>query len=657
MSNIGLAQAQISSAGGGVSPEDLAAALAGYVLVDGSRAMTGPLVIGHPAGGYGLTLNSLSGASLGLYSYSSGTLDYWIGTFGAHGLRLATSGSGGSIIIAPTGEVGIGLAPVASYAATLGLTKIAHSGAEVSLGGTGGNFFIQNLISGKDIIFYNSINSPSLTFKDNGSVGIGLGTANTQSKLDVADNIMVRVLSSNFAELDFGDVNGKYMQFRYDNGTGNLLAIRNPNTTNSLLSVWHYATGNFGISEPLPYSRLSISYGTGVTASLVARTAGIFNLDNAGGNTDLVFTIAHTGALTASIQHRHMTVDGYAYPIALNPLGGKVSIGTENPVQHFDLAGPSGSEDYPVPLATGAQTAGVVRFSVPTFDTYLDFGIADADPWGVWMQVHNSTNNNAFPLLLNPRGGNVGIGTIAPAVLLDMFSSVADAALSLATSASGGFSILNLLRSSDARGSVVKFGTYAGATDWYLGTLYNDGNQSLSFSIAPTYQLVDAKFNITATGLVGIGTIAQTELFQVAGGKIRIGTPSTGDVSPTLSFYSTGSEGQIYQNAGDLFLGHGGAVVDLLQLHISGPISTNCGFHVGGTSDPGDNNFLVDGTVKSVGAFACNNSTPQTPAASGGALNAYGAGANGLDTGSNMSSLYALVVAIRAALVANGIMS
>ena len=62
-------------------------------------------------------------------------------------------------------------------------------------------------------------------------------------------------------------------------------------------------------------------------------------------------------------------------------------------------------------------------------------------------------------------------------------------------------------------------------------------------------------------------------------------------------------------------------------------------------------------SLKVMGAFGCNSATVQTAAASGGALAAYGAGANGLDSGANMSALHALVVAIRAALVANGIMS
>ncbi len=58
-----------------------------------------------------------------------------------------------------------------------------------------------------------------------------------------------------------------------------------------------------------------------------------------------------------------------------------------------------------------------------------------------------------------------------------------------------------------------------------------------------------------------------------------------------------------------------------------------------------------------VAGFGCNTKAAQAAYASGGALNAYGAGANGFDSGANASALHAMVVSIRAALVANGIMS
>lgn len=65
----------------------------------------------------------------------------------------------------------------------------------------------------------------------------------------------------------------------------------------------------------------------------------------------------------------------------------------------------------------------------------------------------------------------------------------------------------------------------------------------------------------------------------------------------------------------------------------------------------------ITGTGTISGAFGCNTKAAQTAYASGGALAAYGAGANGFDSGANASALHAMVVSIRAALVANGIMS
>jgi hypothetical protein len=66
---------------------------------------------------------------------------------------------------------------------------------------------------------------------------------------------------------------------------------------------------------------------------------------------------------------------------------------------------------------------------------------------------------------------------------------------------------------------------------------------------------------------------------------------------------------------------------------------------------------IANQSVQINAKFGCNGTTPQAPVASGGALNAYAAGANGLSAGADMQALHALVVAMRAALVADGIMS
>jgi hypothetical protein len=62
-------------------------------------------------------------------------------------------------------------------------------------------------------------------------------------------------------------------------------------------------------------------------------------------------------------------------------------------------------------------------------------------------------------------------------------------------------------------------------------------------------------------------------------------------------------------------------------------------------------------TVTVTGGFGCNAATPQTAYASGGALAGYVTGAFGFDSDAHASELHGMVVKIRAALVANGIMS
>jgi hypothetical protein len=63
------------------------------------------------------------------------------------------------------------------------------------------------------------------------------------------------------------------------------------------------------------------------------------------------------------------------------------------------------------------------------------------------------------------------------------------------------------------------------------------------------------------------------------------------------------------------------------------------------------------GDLTAIGKFGCNTKAAQGAYASGGALAGYVTGAFGLDSDAHMSALHAMVVAIRAALVADGIMS
>jgi len=98
---------------------------------------------------------------------------------------------------------------------------------------------------------------------------------------------------------------------------------------------------------------------------------------------------------------------------------------------------------------------------------------------------------------------------------------------------------------------------------------------------------------------------------------------------------------------------------DASATHVALCLTTSGGVHIGGTSDIADNCLYVDNTITAAGGFGCNSKAAQTAYASGGAAPSGGTGATAgaYDTAAHRDALITLVNNIRAALVANGIMS
>ena len=98
---------------------------------------------------------------------------------------------------------------------------------------------------------------------------------------------------------------------------------------------------------------------------------------------------------------------------------GNVGIGTTNPVASLDIIGV-------VSAPSITAQSGILRLSPATAITGLNMGIYDSSPYGSWIQTTNqpASGGGAFPLTLNPMGGNVGIGTTAPKNKLDVEGGV-----------------------------------------------------------------------------------------------------------------------------------------------------------------------------------------------------------------------------------------
>ena len=86
---------------------------------------------------------------------------------------------------------------------------------------------------------------------------------------------------------------------------------------------------------------------------------------------------------------------------------GLVGIGTSAPGTTLEVSAGGGSS----PSLTG--TGGNFAITQPGLLTSLEFGGYSSAPYGLWLQTKNKTGGS-FPLILNPLGGAVGIGTTAP---------------------------------------------------------------------------------------------------------------------------------------------------------------------------------------------------------------------------------------------------
>jgi hypothetical protein len=86
-----------------------------------------------------------------------------------------------------------------------------------------------------------------------------------------------------------------------------------------------------------------------------------------------------------------------------------------SPTQKLQVDGVVGN-----PALNGTSQSGIFRISNTTDNAVLDFGIR-AGGSGAWIQSTDETSLDAYyPLLLNPNGGNVGIGTITANHKLDL---------------------------------------------------------------------------------------------------------------------------------------------------------------------------------------------------------------------------------------------
>jgi hypothetical protein len=227
---------------------------------------------------------------------------------------------------------------------------------------------------------------------------------------------------------------------------------------------------------------------------------------------------------------------------------GYVGIGTTSPALALHVIGTQG-----LPAASGTTQNGAFRIQYNGGAGALDMG--NVSGGNAWLQVTNSTNlATYYNLLLQPNGGNVGIGNTNPTggklvVEQDIATAYVSSSTSMSTPNSGPISqVLNQSNTAGTGAFSVWQALDGGGTNnvWYAGL----GGTATSFG-GPFVignrtgsTAYNEDFRIASSGNVGIGTtspVTQLDIYKPTNSAsgLAVSSGDAGGVSGRVFFHNT----------------------------------------------------------------------------------------------------------------------
>ena len=202
----------------------------------------------------------------------------------------------------------------------------------------------------------------------------------------------------------------------------------------------------------------------------------------------------------------------------------QTGIGTTTPVNKFQVEATTAD-----PATSGTAANGNVRLGGLSVNHVLDFGLSSSSNFA-WLQARSkAAYGTYFPIVLNPNGGNVGIGTSSPSSTLTVGNEGGTI---------GGEIILNPTTSQFEGGQIVLKKSLQGSTvDWTIdqyGTtaanarfrIFNGASESNGISILEN-------------GKIGMGLSAPLTLLHLQNNN-SMGTGDPGNnVLPSIYIYNS----------------------------------------------------------------------------------------------------------------------
>ena len=359
-------------------------------------------------------------------------------------------------------------------------------------------------------------------FKLNLNTKVGLGTSTPASQLEIPLSTPISSLTVDSSYIMLGQPAAVHTLFDFSS----IQTKTNANTAGNLLL--NPLGGNVGIgTTTTPGAKLEIA-GTGSTFSAAAI------LNNTTATTGRKFSIASRTDITNGAGQNGLfaIADESASLVRLViDQAGAVGIGTAAPATKLEIKG--GGSAFPATSGT-TQSAGLIaRLRDGSANGFLEIG-GNATS-GSWLQATDATNlATTYPILLNPIGGNVGIGTTTPHAPLQLANATANRRIVMYESFNNDHQFYGLgINNSMLRYQIDNTGaTHA----FFAGTSTTTSNELM---------------RIQGSGNVGIGTTTPAALLELAG-NATFGFPGViiGNTSANGRRFSIGSRTDITSGTG-----------------------------------------------------------------------------------------------------------
>jgi len=385
--------------------------------------------------------------------------------------------------------------------------------------------------------------------------------------------------------------------------------------TNQQAITIQATTGHVGIGDTSPAALLTVGSSDAFQVNSSGRVLANFGASGAGNLAYSFVDDTNTGLYRSAADEMRFQTNG-ADRLSITATG-NVGIGTTTPSSKLDIVGTNAAAAVSGSAANGGLRVQGGDATVMS----LDLGVVGGVGGHSWIQSRSKVDYSSnLNLVLNPNGGNVGIGTTVPTQLLDVVGNSSPAIAiwdnSAAALGKGGKLLLQHTNISGARVTYAELNAYA--VDGSVGN--ESGDLVLKTRLNGT---LAEKVRIVSNGNVGIGATSPLAALTVvkdlssggsdatgfrlqtasgATGNLLFGGPSSAGDYSSLQSYKEGTSAGVRS----LLLNPLGGNVGI------GTVSPNFRLEVAGYSNAASTNKLAIGDVADYQALLYMESANET---------------------------------------------